>query len=167
MPSRLANTAAPCVLPQRKTMGVQRPGCSGCGLIRGTHLAYLYRASGTPTQRAHVRLTAQREPLRHVREVRRAEKCVAHVACLGDATRGPPPVGAVGSSPGCPKGSHRAKETTMSQSPAITRRHFLRTGVVGAGLFLVRPFGGIRHVYADALPGGTLDPTTIPKYVTP
>src|SRR5438876_10944387 len=71
------------------------------------------------------------------------------------------------SSPGCPKGSHRAKETTMSQSPTITRRHFLRTGVVGAGLFLVRPFGGIRHVYADALPGGTLPSASIPKYVTP
>jgi FtsP/CotA-like multicopper oxidase with cupredoxin domain len=54
----------------------------------------------------------------------------------------------------------------MSQSLAITRRHFLRTGAVGAGLFLVRPFGGIRRVYAQ-VPGGTLPPGSIPKYVTP
>jgi spore coat protein A len=54
----------------------------------------------------------------------------------------------------------------MSQSPTITRRHFLKTGAVGAGLFLVRPFGGIRHVYAQ-VPGGTLPPGSIPKYVTP
>ena len=54
----------------------------------------------------------------------------------------------------------------MSQSPAITRRHFLRTGAVGAGLFLVRPLGGIRHVYAQ-VPGETLPPGSIPKYTTP
>jgi FtsP/CotA-like multicopper oxidase with cupredoxin domain len=49
----------------------------------------------------------------------------------------------------------------------ITRRRFLRYGAgAGAGLILWR-FGSTSHALALPIPAGTLDPTTIPKYVTP
>jgi spore coat protein A len=49
----------------------------------------------------------------------------------------------------------------------ITRRRFLQSGVgAGAGLILWR-FGAGGSVFAIPLPGGTLDPTSIPKYETP
>jgi FtsP/CotA-like multicopper oxidase with cupredoxin domain len=49
----------------------------------------------------------------------------------------------------------------------ITRRRFLQYGAgAGAGLILWR-FGAAGKVLAMPIPGGTLDPTTIPKYVTP
>ncbi len=56
----------------------------------------------------------------------------------------------------------------------LTRRRLLRTGVMaGAGLLLPwrhlgrRTFpGGVGRVFA-AIAGGTLDPTTIPKYMMP
>jgi hypothetical protein len=49
----------------------------------------------------------------------------------------------------------------------ITRRHFRRTGAIaGASLFppwqLFPP-----HAFGEVVPGGTLDPTTVPKYVMP
>ena len=40
------------------------------------------------------------------------------------------------------------------------------SGAAGAGLFLVSRLGGVRTVHAQ-LPGGTLDPGAVPKYVTP
>ncbi len=48
-----------------------------------------------------------------------------------------------------------------------TRREFIKTvGIAGAATFL--PWsGGVRRVRAESLPGGTLDPNLIPKYVTP
>jgi bilirubin oxidase len=48
-----------------------------------------------------------------------------------------------------------------------TRRQFIKTvGVAGAVTFV--PWrGGVRRASAETLPGGTLDPTLIPKYVTP
>src|SRR6266536_2061782 len=48
-----------------------------------------------------------------------------------------------------------------------TRRQFIKTvGVVGASALL--PWrGGVRGAAAAALPGGTLNPNLIPKYVTP
>ena len=48
----------------------------------------------------------------------------------------------------------------------ITRRHFMKVGgVAGAGLLL--PWKGmVRQAFAQ-LPGGTLDPAILPKYVTP
>ena len=48
-----------------------------------------------------------------------------------------------------------------------TRREFIKTvGVAGAATFL--PWsGGVRRVRAESLPGSTLDPNLIPKYVTP
>ncbi|HBY98166.1 MAG: multicopper oxidase domain-containing protein [Ardenticatenaceae bacterium] len=53
----------------------------------------------------------------------------------------------------------------------ITRRQFLKAGAVtGATLLVPTDFGFIRRVLAiplPAIPGGTLDPGGIPKYVTP
>jgi bilirubin oxidase len=47
------------------------------------------------------------------------------------------------------------------------RRQFIQTvGLAGAAAFLPWP-GGVRRVRAEAIPGGTLDPTLIPKYVMP
>src|SRR5215203_3678708 len=48
-----------------------------------------------------------------------------------------------------------------------TRREFLKTvGVAGASTFL--PWRAIvDRAYAEAIPGGTLDPALLPKYVTP
>jgi len=48
----------------------------------------------------------------------------------------------------------------------LTRRALLKLSVTSAGTFLIARFGGGR-VLALPLPGGTLDPTTIPKYATP
>ena len=49
----------------------------------------------------------------------------------------------------------------------LTRRQFLKLGAAGAGLYLTSKIGGIaRTVYAQ-IPGGTLDPLAVPKYVTP
>jgi FtsP/CotA-like multicopper oxidase with cupredoxin domain len=49
---------------------------------------------------------------------------------------------------------------------AITRRQLMQSGAVaGAGLLLWR-FGGGR-AFAQPVPGGLLDPASIPKYVTP
>ena len=43
---------------------------------------------------------------------------------------------------------------------------FRRWGIFGAVLlFLIA--GSVTGVFAQAVPGGTLDPITIPKYVTP
>ncbi len=49
----------------------------------------------------------------------------------------------------------------------ITRRQFLKLGAASAGLYLTSKIGGVvRTVYAQ-IPGGTLDPLTVPKYATP
>jgi FtsP/CotA-like multicopper oxidase with cupredoxin domain len=48
----------------------------------------------------------------------------------------------------------------------ITRRAFLRLSVTGAGSFLIARFGADR-VFAIPLPGGTLDPLSVPKFVEP
>src|SRR6266567_2802979 len=48
----------------------------------------------------------------------------------------------------------------------ISRREFLKFSAVGAGTFLFTKFGVIRRAY-PAIPGGSLDPTTIPKYAMP
>src|ERR1051325_5572685 len=48
-----------------------------------------------------------------------------------------------------------------------TRRQFIKAvGVAGAATFVPWP-GGVRRAAAQALRGGTLDPTLIPKYITP
>ncbi len=47
----------------------------------------------------------------------------------------------------------------------ITRRQFLKAGAVGGAALLV-PWRAISRAWA-AIPGGTLDPTTIDKYVAP
>ena len=55
----------------------------------------------------------------------------------------------------------------------LTRRQLLKAGAItGASLLLpagLRPPGILRppSVLADAIPGGSLDPTAVPKYVTP
>jgi spore coat protein A, manganese oxidase len=50
----------------------------------------------------------------------------------------------------------------------VSRRGFLKLGgAAGAALILTTKFGGVRRVFAQAIPGGTLDPLSVPKYVTP
>ena len=46
----------------------------------------------------------------------------------------------------------------------LTRRGFLKLSVTSAGTFLIVQLGGGR-AFAVPLPGGTLDPRSIPKYV--
>ncbi len=48
----------------------------------------------------------------------------------------------------------------------ITRRDFLKTGAVAGGSLLLLGGRGVPRVLAQ-VPGGSLDPTTIPKYGTP
>jgi hypothetical protein len=52
----------------------------------------------------------------------------------------------------------------------MSRRDFLRIGGgAGAGLFFIGQVGGLPFkipVAAAAIPGGSLDPTTVPKYAT-
>ena len=54
---------------------------------------------------------------------------------------------------------------------AVSRRDFLRiSGGAGVGLFFVGQIGGQLFeipVAAAAIPGGSLDPSSVPKYVTP
>ena len=52
---------------------------------------------------------------------------------------------------------------------SLTRRQFLfRSAAAGAGFYLSGALGnGLPRVFAVPLPGGTLDPTAIPKYVSP
>ena len=50
----------------------------------------------------------------------------------------------------------------------LTRRDFIRLGAMaGGGLYLTGRFGGVRRVFAVAIPGGTLQPSGIAKFVTP
>lgn len=50
----------------------------------------------------------------------------------------------------------------------VSRRSFLKlSAAAGAGLFLTSKLGGVRRVFAMPIPGGTLDPLSVPKYVTP
>jgi FtsP/CotA-like multicopper oxidase with cupredoxin domain len=49
----------------------------------------------------------------------------------------------------------------------VSRRQFLAgSAAAGTSLFLYQFVGGVKTVLA-AIPGGTLDPTTVPKFVTP
>src|SRR6266571_2522745 len=53
-------------------------------------------------------------------------------------------------------------------SPMVTRRHLIRAGTVGGAALLVpAAFVERRQAFADPVPGGTLDPNRIPKYVLP
>ncbi len=50
----------------------------------------------------------------------------------------------------------------------VSRRGFLKLGgAAGAALILTTKFGGIKRVFAAPIPGGTLDPLSVPKFVTP
>ena len=50
----------------------------------------------------------------------------------------------------------------------VSRRGFLKlSAAAGASLFITVKLGGVRRVFAAPLPGGTLDPLSIPKYQTP
>jgi len=49
-----------------------------------------------------------------------------------------------------------------------TRRDFLKAGTLGgSGLYLASKFGFIQRAFTQAVPGGSLDPYTIPRFVTP
>jgi spore coat protein A, manganese oxidase len=48
-----------------------------------------------------------------------------------------------------------------------TRRRFIKLGAAGgAGFYLVSRLGSSPRVFAEAIPGGTLDPVGIPKFMT-
>jgi FtsP/CotA-like multicopper oxidase with cupredoxin domain len=48
-----------------------------------------------------------------------------------------------------------------------TRRKFIKIGAAGgAGFYLVSKYGARPRVFAEAIPGGTLDPVGVPKFVT-
>ncbi|HEX9717374.1 MAG TPA: bilirubin oxidase, partial [Actinomycetota bacterium] len=49
----------------------------------------------------------------------------------------------------------------------VTRREFLKAGAVAGGSVFLVGARGVTLRAAAAIPGGTLDPTTIPKYVMP
>jgi len=49
-----------------------------------------------------------------------------------------------------------------------TRRDFLKMGTLGgSGLFLASKFGFVERAIGQAVPGGSLDPYSIPRFVTP
>ena len=49
-----------------------------------------------------------------------------------------------------------------------TRRRFIKLGAAaGGGFFLSTKIAGVKYLVQAAIPGGTLDPTLISKYVTP
>ncbi len=49
----------------------------------------------------------------------------------------------------------------------VSRRSFLKLGgAAGAALYLTTYFGGVKRVFSQ-IPGGTLDPHSVPKYMTP
>ena len=49
----------------------------------------------------------------------------------------------------------------------LTRREFLKIGAAGAVLYLTTRIGGVTRVVYAQIPGGTLDPISVPKYLTP
>ena len=60
----------------------------------------------------------------------------------------------------------KASAAMLPHPRTLARRR--RVGVVPLGIgMLVVAAGAVAQSWAEALPGGTLDPTTIPKYVTP
>src|SRR5690348_11439513 len=52
--------------------------------------------------------------------------------------------------------------------PMVTRRRLIQAGTVGGAALLVpAAFVARQQAFADPVPGGTLDPTKVPKYVLP
>jgi spore coat protein A len=49
----------------------------------------------------------------------------------------------------------------------LNRRQFLKIGAAGAGLYLVSRVNGLVRIAYAQIPGGTLDPVAVPKFVTP
>jgi spore coat protein A, manganese oxidase len=49
----------------------------------------------------------------------------------------------------------------------VTRRHVIKAGVFGGVALLIPGAAAVRRAFADPVPGGTLDPNKIPKYVLP
>ena len=49
----------------------------------------------------------------------------------------------------------------------LTRREFMKIGAAGAALYLTTRIGGVTRVAYAQIPGGTLDPLSVPKYQTP
>jgi spore coat protein A len=49
----------------------------------------------------------------------------------------------------------------------ITRRQFIRIGAGGATIILTTKIGGLVRVVEAQIPGGGLDPLSVPKYQTP
>jgi spore coat protein A len=62
----------------------------------------------------------------------------------------------------------RKRQRNTARNAGWSRRDFIRIGAAaGGGLYLSTKLGGVRYLVHAALPGGTLEPTAIPKYVTP
>ena len=49
----------------------------------------------------------------------------------------------------------------------LSRRQFLKISAAGTGLYLFSRLGGLTQLAFAAIPGGTLDPALVPKFVTP
>jgi FtsP/CotA-like multicopper oxidase with cupredoxin domain len=60
------------------------------------------------------------------------------------------------------------KRRSHRQPHKPSRRDFIKlSAAAGGGLYLSTKIGGVRHVLRAAIPGGTLAPGGIPKFVTP
>jgi spore coat protein A, manganese oxidase len=67
-----------------------------------------------------------------------------------------------------PAGADALRPREAPEAAMQTRRTFIKwTSAGGFGLFLSAKFGGLRVLRAEAIPGGTLDPTAIPRFATP
>jgi len=62
--------------------------------------------------------------------------------------------------------STRPTRWSLLETTAIGRRNFLKLGAA-TGAYLLSGFGLVGRARAAPLPGGTLDPTSIPKYAMP
>jgi spore coat protein A len=55
----------------------------------------------------------------------------------------------------------------IRESEMLSRREFLKLGAAGGAAFFLAQIRGKFRVFAQAIPGGTLDPLSVPKYQTP
>ncbi len=65
----------------------------------------------------------------------------------------------------------RHKKRQQRRAPARkgwSRRDFIKIGAAaGGGLYFSTKIGDVRYLVRAAIPGGTLDPSAVPKYQTP
>jgi spore coat protein A len=65
-------------------------------------------------------------------------------------------------------GRRNAQRGAARRRASWSRRDFIRIGAAaGGGLYFATKIGGVRYRVRAQIPGGTLDPSSIPKYQTP